>query len=160
MVKKVEGPWTVCCTETAIWRLALKTFKNIVYVFFQTAKEILKLYLKIFQYLVLNSTSYKNFSHEWQPNKLQLIKKIKKKIFTGENLVYTVVMPTEPRSFRKMQFQRNMNNLLNYVTSIGRNEGGYFPICDVTMPKFNLEFDYDALKKHLLSLGINLIYEQ
>ena len=135
-------------------------FKNIVYVFFQTAKEILKLYLKIFQYLVLNSTSYKNFSHEWQPNKLQLIKKIKKKIFTGENLVYTVVMPTELRSFRKMQFQRNMNNLLNYVTSIGRNEGGYFPICDVTMPKFNLEFDYDALKKHLLSLGINLIYEQ
>ena len=68
-------------------------------------------------------------------------------------------MPTELRSFRKMQFQRNMNNLLNYVTSIGRNEDGYFPICDVTMPKFNVEFDYDALKKHLLSLGFNFVFK-
>jgi len=72
--------------------------------------------------------------------------------FEGENLVYTVVMPTEPRSFRKMKFQHNMDSLLDYISSTGLNED--FSNCDVTMPKFDLEFDYDVLKKHLLSLGV------
>ena len=52
-----------------------------------------------------------------------------------------------------MQKEGNMKNLLEYISSIGENEFDYNGKCDVSMPKFKLDFDYDLLKDHLIKLG-------
>ena len=74
--------------------------------------------------------------------------------FTGENLVYTVVMPTKIRNFRRMQTKNSMKDLLEHIALIGVENSNVYPECLVTMPKFKLDFDYDNLKEHLHSLGI------
>merc|ERR1719376_1200317 len=72
----------------------------------------------------------------------------------GENLVLSIVMPSSVNGLSSMQNEVNMKNLLEYICSIGENEVDYHGGCDVTMPKFELDFDYDLLKYHLINLGV------
>ena len=78
------------------------------------------------------------------------------RFFAGESLHFSIVMPSNVYGLNSMQKEENMKNLLEYITSIGENEFDYNGRCDVAMPKFKLDFDYDLLKEHLIKLGIIL----
>lgn len=83
--------------------------------------------------------------------------------FEGDKLTFIAIMPNKAGDFGQVNSVAGLKKAMKRVERFWeRSWRGrlYYSMCEVTMPKFELSYDYDRLKGDLIELGVSDVFDE